>query len=217
MDRPIVGHHNRALALLLAGYAAGTLSAPLHALIAGHLAISPQHRLYVAHLESGQGVLVETARPVPLREHGRMLEAILSSRDAGIVLAPRAKDPILPPPLAGYAGCGFRDLAWDRFSPGVQRCGLGRPGGAEALLYRVRAGRVLPLRESCGAEAALVLHGAFSDRLRRYRRGDIAVIDIGMDDRPVADQDCIYLAVTDPPLHLTGPLERWIQRFFGSA
>lgn len=28
---------------------------------------------------------------------------------------------------------------------------------------------------------------------------------------------CIYLAVTDPPLHLTGPLERWIQRFFGSA
>ena len=173
--------------------------------------------MFVAHLEAGQGALVETARPVPLREHDRMLQAILSSCRPGIFLAPPASDPILPPAVAGYAGCGFLELSWERFSVGVQRCGLGRPGGGEALLYRVRAGHGLPLRENCGAEAALVLYGAFSDRMRRYRRGDITVIDIGAEDRPVADQDCIYLAVTDPPLHLTGPLGRWVERFFASA
>lgn len=217
MHWPAVGHHNRALALLLAGYAAGTLSAPLHALMAGHLAISPQHRMYIANLEARHGVALEESRPIPLRDHDRMLQAILSSSETNIVLAVPPQDPILPPPLVHYLGCRFPDLSWRLLGTGVQVCALDDRNGTDVLLHRVRAGHALPPQQRCESEVALVLYGAFSDGPRRYTRGDVAVVD--SDERPVADhgQDCIYFAVTDAPPHLTGPLRRWVERFFGSA
>jgi hypothetical protein len=159
----------------------------------------------------------ETARdgaPAPLREHTRMCTRSCPPARRHPSSSPRRTHPAAA--VAGYAGA-VRRLVVDRFSPGIQRCGLGRPGAAQALLYRVRAGRVLPRGESCagrgragpprGIQRPAAPLSARRHRSDRHRRGE----------RPVADQDCIYLAVTDPPLHLTGPLERWVERFFASA
>lgn len=218
MDWSDSGHHNRAVSLLLAGYAAGTLSPPLHALTAGHLALSPKHRMYVANLEAGYGAALEAEEPRPLPSRSRMLEAIFAAPESGIRVPSSWKDPILPPPLARYLGGGFPDLSLRRIGPGVLAHAPDDTPDDTAVIYRVRAGNTLPEHAWCGAEVALVLHGAFSDGARRYRRGDIAVRDAEQ-DRPSAepDQDCIYFAVTDAPLHLAGPLGRWVKRFFGSA
>ncbi len=43
-----------------------------------------------------------------------------------------------------------------------------------------------------------------------FLRGDLAEADGSVDHRPIADpgEDCLYLAVTDAPLRLTGPVGR---------
>ena len=50
-----------------------------------------------------------------------------------------------------------------------------------------------------------------------YARGDIALAEADLDHKPMTDagEDCICFAVTDAPLHLTGPFGRLLDRFFG--
>ncbi len=209
--------HDRALDALLAGYASGALSAPLHALMAGHLAICPRNRAFVASLEEAHGTALERIDPVPLPgREGRLAEIMAEGGSRPAAPAAPAGDPVLPAPIVRYLGLRIGDVPWRTLLPGVRQYKL-RDDAATATLFWIRPGRKMPHHTHDGSEITLVLRGGFQDCTGHYRRGDVAVADHEVDHRPVADpdDDCICFAVTDAPLRLTGPVGRVVQRLLG--
>lgn len=210
---------DRPLDTLLAGYARGTLSAPLHALVASHLVIRPQGRLFVSALEAASAAEIERVEPTPLRDRDARLAAIFAEGDDSI-LAPQPTgytgDEVVPYPLARYLGAPLRDTPWRTLLPGVKEYRIADNEDGEATLYWIRGGRKIPSHTHEGSEYTLVLKGAFSDINGRYARGDIAIADMDVDHQPTADasEDCFCFAVTDAPLRLTGPIGRIVQKFF---
>jgi putative transcriptional regulator len=81
-ERIELGQKDRPVDELLAAYAAGSLNAPLMALMAAHLELKPARRAYVAALEAAYGILLEEIEPVPLTNRDRRLVEIFASDDA---------------------------------------------------------------------------------------------------------------------------------------
>ncbi|ODN69009.1 hypothetical protein [Methylobrevis pamukkalensis] len=71
--------------VLLAGYATGSLPAPLHVLVDTHLTLRPENRTFVAGLESLAGETIEAIEPIDLTRRDRMLSAILDTPRAPAV------------------------------------------------------------------------------------------------------------------------------------
>jgi putative transcriptional regulator len=72
---------DRPVDALLAGYAAGTLSVPMAALVAARLELKPADRAFVSALEAAYGVFLEEIEPVALSERDRKLAEILTSEN----------------------------------------------------------------------------------------------------------------------------------------
>ena len=165
---------------LLAGYAAGVLSAPLHTLVASHLALSPRSRAFVSLLEAAKGRALDALEPVALVNRDETLRAILCD-DEAVRAPPRAvpagEDPTMPRPLARYLGAGIADLPWRTKLPGIREYRLEADDRGGASLYWVRAGRRMPPHGPDGSEVTLVLQGAFREGHGCYERGDIAIAD----------------------------------------
>ena len=208
-----------ALDALLAAYAAGSLSAPLHVLVAGHLALTPRSRTFVRSLEDLGASALEAERPVPVSDRDAMLSAIFAAAEppAPGPAPVAAGDAVLPDPIARYLGRGLDGIRWRTVLPGVKECKVEKTARGEAVLYWIKPGRKMPNHTHEGSEYTLVLKGGFTEVGGHFRRGDIAIADQDVDHRPVADldEDCICFAVTDAPLRLTGPVGRVLQRLFG--
>jgi putative transcriptional regulator len=209
---------DRALDALLAGYAAGSLGAPLHTLVAAHLALKPSSRAFVRALEAANGAAVEAEAPVPLRDRDAKLAAVFAVTPApDSIRTEPPGDAVLPRPITLFLGRGLEEVRWRRLLPGVKEFKIEETDRGEAVLYWIKPGRKMPSHTHEGSEYTLVLKGGFSDSQGHYRRGDIAIADQDIDHRPRADEDedCICYAVTDAPLRLTGPIGRVVQRLFG--
>lgn len=217
---------------LLAGYARGVLTAPLHILVESHLVLKPESRRFVGALEDVVASEILCQAPAPVENRDARLAAIFGRNDVGSASDVGA-EPIdsgmpatpsvntrdsgdIPHALARYLGRGLNDVPWRTLLPGVKEYRIEDNDDGEATLYWIRGGRKIPSHTHDGSEYTLVLRGAFSDLNGRYARGDIAVADMDVDHCPVADphDDCFCFAVTDAPLRLTGPIGRIIQRLF---
>jgi putative transcriptional regulator len=205
-----------ALDALLAGYASGTLSASLHVLVAGHLALTPKSRAFVRNLEAANGAALEGSAPKPISDREAKLESIFADEGSEPIQMEAARDPIIPAPIARFLGKSLNEIRWRTLLPGVKEYKVEKTDRGEAVLYWIRPGRKMPSHTHEGSEYTLVLKGGFSDISGHYRRGDIAIADQEIDHRPHADddEDCICYAVTDAPLRLTGPVGRIMQRLF---
>ncbi|MFM9975804.1 MAG: ChrR family anti-sigma-E factor [Beijerinckiaceae bacterium] len=202
---------------LLASYCSGGLTRPMHAIVASHLAMSHKNRLFVSAMES---VLADEMENIPAQEkigaRTRRLAAILD--EDNVVFAPaEANSDMIPAPLAAFMGQSFDDLRWRFVLPGLREVVLESSPDCTASLLWIKAGRAMPSHTHEGLEATLVLKGSFLDSTGCFNRGDLAVADSELDHKPVAgpDQDCICFAVSEGPVHLTGPLARvfsWIKR-----
>ncbi|KAA2235405.1 transcriptional regulator [Salinarimonas soli] len=210
--------HGHALDALLAGYACGLLSAPLHTLVASHLAISPKNRAFVSNLETANGSALAELSPAPVRDREARLNAIFEQDVDEPIRRRVTGDALVPAPLARYLGMDLGAVPWRTLMPGVKEFRAEGSMKAGATLYWIRAGRRMPAHTHEGSEYTLVLQGAFSDVAGRYERGDIAIGDDELDHCPTADAsaDCLCFAVTDAPLRLTGPIGRIVQRFIGT-
>ena len=200
---------------LLAAYSAGTLEPSLHALVASHLALRPQSRRFVSALEDLAAEQMAAVAPEPLSQREDRLAAIFAQDMAP---APRRLSPsIFPTPLRQYLGQELDSIRWRTKLPGVKEYRIEDQGRGESSLLWVRAGRRMPSHTHEGSEVTLVLQGGFSDITGHYARGDIAFAESDLDHKPMTDdgEDCICFAVTDGPLHLTGPFGRLLDRFFG--
>ncbi len=201
---------------LFAGYAAGTLAAPAHALVGAHLELSGRNRKYVATLEDMGGLALEQTSPISLSDRDAALAAILDS-DAPIVKPAQetAYDKRLPRSLSGIVGNSLETLPWKTLLPGVKECKFDEIDGCVPSVIWVRGGRAMPSHTHEGTELTLVLQGGFKDEEGHFVRGDLAFADDHIDHKPVADEgeDCICFAVTEGSLRLTGPIGRWFAPF----
>ena len=207
---------------LLAGYCIGSLEPATHALVASHLLLKPDSRPFVAALEKIAAGAMEAGAPAPLTDRDGRLSAIFMSPEparpaASVAAAVDPRLPSLPAPLTRLVGRDFSAIKWRTKLPGVREFRVCDNGRGEASLLWIRAGRRMPSHTHEGSEVILVLNGGFSDITGHYGRGDVAVADAELDHRPMTDEDgdCLCFAVTDAPLHLTGPVGRLLERFFG--
>ncbi|MDB5595214.1 MAG: Transcriptional activator (Anti-sigma factor) protein [Hyphomicrobiales bacterium] len=202
---------------LLAAYCAGTLEPSLHALVASHLVLKRDSRSYVAALEALAADELAKVKPEPLSGRDERLKAIFDTQPAPSALTSVGSS-ILPLPLRQYLGRDLDAIRWRTKLPGVKECRVENTGRGEASFLWVKAGRRMPSHTHEGSEITLVLKGAFSDVTGHYARGDIAIADADLDHKPITDaaEDCICFAVTDAPLHLTGPFGRLVDRLFGA-
>ncbi|MBO6755406.1 MAG: cupin domain-containing protein [Roseibium sp.] len=203
---------------LLAGYAAGTLAAPAHALVGAHLEMTHRNHGYVASLEALAGQALEDTEPVALSDRETALNSIFD--DQTILIEPVAESAEAgaaapPSSLRSIVGKSMEELPWKSLLPGVRECKFGEIDGCNVSLLWVRGGRAMPSHTHHGTELTLVLKGGFSDADGHYARGDIAFADDNVDHRPIADEgeDCICFAVTEGRLQLTGIVGRFIAPF----
>jgi putative transcriptional regulator len=202
---------------LLAGYARGVLSPPLHVLVASHLAIKPVSRPFVRSLEEVAAAELREVEPVAIPDRDERLSAIFAlDQESEPKTGTSLREDVLPPPLRRYLGRAISDVRWKTLLPGVKEFRIEDNEAGEATLYWIKSGRKMPSHTHEGSEYTLVLKGAFSDLNGHYGPGDIAVADMDIDHRPIADEgeDCFCFAVTDAPLQLTGPIGRIVQKLF---
>jgi putative transcriptional regulator len=230
---------NTPLDALLASYAVGHVSRPLHALIASHLCLSDRNRIFVNDLETFVAREMEHSSPLhpvlknrnnrlanifdeakPAGEEaksvGKEAKSVGKEEGAG-KMTKQASPSMFPEPLAAFIGKSYDTLKWNYVMPGLREVKLEDRAGCEASLLWIKAGRAMPSHTHAGIEATLVLQGSFSDNLSYFARGDMAVVDSSIDHKPVAgsDEDCICFAVSEGPVHLTGPLARifnWMKK-----
>lgn len=215
MERNVTGMDE-----LLAGYAAGTLASPTHALVGAHLELSGANRGFVTSLETLAGQVLEETAPVSLSNRDAALEAIFSSAPSdpiSVQTANAANDDVdLPQSLKSIVDGPLESLPWKTLLPGVREVKFGEIDGCNVNLLWVRRGRAMPSHTHDGTELTLVLKGGFKDADGHYVRGDIAFADHDVDHSPVADddgEDCICFAVTEGRLHLTGLVGRFLNPF----
>jgi putative transcriptional regulator len=97
-ERLELGQKDRPVDELLAAYAAGSLSAPLVAVMDAHLEFKPAQRAFVTALEAAFGIMLEDIEPVPLTNRDRRLVEIFASDDRQEA----------PSPLLGLNGASNR-------------------------------------------------------------------------------------------------------------
>jgi putative transcriptional regulator len=178
---------SRPTEMLLAAYAAGTLSEPFAVLIASHLQMTADSTT-PAHER-------RPSRPIPVIDQLNVF---------------------MPLALRSYVGRHLGVPEWRTLVPGLEECRIFRDARAQASFLRCRPGRAIPAHTHGGLEAVLVLQGGFHDQDGHHGVGDIAVADRTIDHRPVADPSvaCIIFAVQEAPVRLTGPLGRVVQCLF---
>jgi putative transcriptional regulator len=204
-----------ALDALLASYAAGALSRPLHTLVASHLALKADNRGFATALEHLAATdAFDRDPPLAPRDRDNRLSAIfLSNRhEDERVIEPGAS--FLPAPLSHYIGQSYETLPWRSVMPGLKEVQFEHAPGCEASFLWIKAGRAMPAHTHPGIEATLVLKGSFEDSTGVYSRGDLSVVDSDLDHKPIAgrDEDCICFAVSEGPVKLTGPIARLFQK-----
>lgn len=209
------------LNVLLANYAAGSLTPALHALVGAHLELSNVNRKYVQTLEESLARQI-TALPVcAVQEsvHGRERRlADIFAQDANSP-KPRhfidAQDNADPKALHHFFGQKIDDLAYKTLLPGVREYRVDAGQQSRAILYRIRAGQKLPEHTHDGTEITLVIRGSFYDDGGHFKRGDIVIADEDINHVPIAgdEGECVCFSVIDAPLRLTGSLGRFINPF----
>jgi putative transcriptional regulator len=180
---------SRPTEMLLAAYAAGTLSEPFAVLVASHLQMMVDNPAAPATHQR------RPSRPIPVIDELNVF---------------------MPLALRSYVGRHLGAPEWRTLVPGLEECRVFRDARAQASFLRCRPGRAIPAHTHGGLEAVLVLQGGFHDQGGHHGVGEIAVADRTIDHRPVADPAvaCVIFVVQEAPVRLTGPLGRVVQRLF---
>ncbi len=204
---------------LLMAYSAGNLPEAFNLAIATHIALCDDCRARLASFDAVGGAMLEQVPQTALALQDGALAATLArikaTPPAAKSSAPRARDAVLPEPLAGYVGGDIDAIQWRSIGGGVRQAILRTSKSATARMLYIPAGTAVPDHGHNGLEMTLVLQGAFADETARFGRGDIEIADEDLDHQPIAEpgEDCICLAVTDAPLKFRAMLPRIAQPF----
>ena len=200
-------------------YAAGSLSEPLAAVVAAHLAMCPRCRAEVADMEMiGASLMfrmdcVEPAKAMRVPELAGEAGPKTVERHA-VGLGEK-----LPRTIASAYGLSFDSIPWKRLGPGVwhHRLPLSKGVEGDLRLLKIGPGRVMPDHGHGGSELTLVIEGAYSDVTGVYARGDMQDVDESVEHTPIADRDvgCVCLIASERPARFKSFMGKLIQPWTG--
>lgn len=198
----------------LLAFAAGTLSAPESVVVATHLALRPQTRVWTDLGQAVGGAVLEDQQPSDL--DAGALNAVLARLDDPprpvTTMATRGADPSLPAPLRG-----FELGPWRWLGPGVHvRNVLGpRDGNCRVILLRIAPGQSTPRHTHGGVELTCVIEGAYATEDGVFSPGDFEEADPTVTHQPrvVSREPCLCVAALDGEIVLPGRLGRLLAPF----
>lgn len=198
---------------LLHAYAAGSLPHNFSVLVAAHVSLCDDCRAHCETDDMIAGTLLEQEQAVSLSAGAR--ERLLQSLNSGSVQpAPMRASGIFPSPV--MEALKGEPPKWRMLGGGIRQQILCDDADGSLRLLYIPGGRAVPEHSHGGLEMTLVLQGSFSDRLGRFRRGDVECAHDDVDHQPIADagEACICLAATDAPLRFHAWLPRLLQPLF---
>ena len=209
----IVHHLDEATIL---SYAAGTLGEALSVAAACHISMCPQCRTAVRKAEALGGEILDDLESTAVSEARRA--ATLAGLDDARPARPAVVKSDMPAPLQRLlGGQDFTQLRWRKKAPGVSVYELPLSKGAKGSLklLSIASGMTMLEHGHGGEELTLVLQGAFTDKVSRFARGDIADLDEETEHCPVIDkgETCICLYATEAPSRYKTLLGRLLQPF----
>lgn len=200
----------------LLAFEAGTLSAPEAVVVATHLAMRPQTRVWTHLAQAVGGAVLDDLAPSALEDGA--LDAVLARlcnpepATSVAAAAPVVADQSLPTPLRG-----FELGPWRWAGPGVHvRDVLGpRDGDCRVILLRIAPGQSAPRHTHAGVELTCVLEGAYATEDGVFEPGDFEEADPSVLHQPrvVSDTPCLCVAALDGQIVLPGRLGKLLAPF----
>ncbi len=199
-------------------YAAGTLGEALSVAAACHISMCPECQTAVRKAEALGGEILDDLQSAAVSDLCRA--ATLASLDDRIAVKSASSKSDMPLPLQRLlGGQNFTQLRWRKKAPGVAVYELPLSKGAKGSLklLSIASGMSMLEHGHGGEELTLVLQGAFSDKVGRFARGDIADLDEDTEHCPIIEkgETCICLYATEAPSHFKTFLGRLLQPFLG--
>lgn len=198
---------------LLASFAAGTLDAGEHLVVAVHASGCRSCRRFVHALEAIGGSAVDAVEPVPMKAGA--FEAVMAKLDRSPSPASTSRDKAgdgLPELLKHYR-IGRRR----RVAPGVSMRPIELPPSSisRAFLLESSPGTRMLEHTHTGIELTCVLRGSFSHEGGRFGPGDFDFGDDTLDHQPFvgADEPCLCLVAMTGDLRMNGFFGRLINPF----
>jgi len=203
---------------LLLAHASGNLKGPFSVLIGSHVALCDSCRAAQRRLEAIGGALLDELGTEGSSD--RSLAATFARLDEPVARPTTGRaadqDPEtvrrLPRPLRHFIDKPIAALPWKQVMRGLSVVEFETPEskGMRVQLLLSRPGQALPRHRHFGTEMTLVLTGGLKADDAHYGRGDMMVVEPGMEHQPVAEEgeDCLSFAVADGPLRFTALVPR---------
>jgi len=217
-------HHLSADTLM--AFSAGTLAAPIAAVVACHLEYCAACRDRLREMNMLGSLLLEKVNGTPVSV--RTLATARYKAETIVRETPvhtTARRPLtmapngMPSALKRYTGLDLETIPWKWLAPGIQHHRIPLPEGStgDLRLLKIKPGKKLPEHGHGGMELTLILKGAYTDCVGRFQPGDVADLDEEIEHQPIADETegCICLAATERPARYKGPIARLFQPFVG--
>jgi len=207
-----VSHHPTAE--LLASFAAGTLDAGEHLVVAVHVSGCSTCRRVVRAVEVIGGSALEAIEPAAMKAGA--FEAVLAKLDRSPRLVPAPSDSLTDEALPGllrHYHIGRRRLV----APGVSMRPIELPGPSKsrAFLLRSNPGTRMLEHTHTGTELTCVLRGSFSHEGGRFGPGDFDFGDETLDHQPIVGdgEPCLCVVAMTGDLRMNGFFGRLISPF----
>jgi putative transcriptional regulator len=200
----------------LARFAARTLSAGTHLVLASHIEGCRRCVETVDRFEAVGGALLDGMAETPLSQDSfartlQMIERDEMAKGAvkkAILASPKRPDGIVLPRALDACEVG----PWLWLGPGIRLSRVKVPHAPEAtlIMLRVASGRPMPEHGHAGTEYTQLLKGSLIDGAVRMMPGDLMEADENLQHQPIAGpgEDCICLAAVDGKLRASGIIGR---------
>lgn len=198
----------------LLAFAAGTLSPPEAVVVATHLSLRPETRVWSDLGQAVGGGVLEDQEPTALGADALDRTLALLDAPAPLVEAPRPSrtDPTLPAPLRD-----FELGPWRWLGPGVRvRDVLGpRDGDCRVILLKIAPGQSTPRHTHGGVELTCVIEGAYATESGVFAEGDFEEADPSVLHQPrvVSSKPCLCVAALDGQIQLPGRMGKLLAPF----
>ena len=195
----------------LGAYAAGTLSAGMELVAAGHLTFCQSCRDRVAAFEAlGGEALSEETDEIEVADVADIFALIDADPTQPVTPKPAHSSSPLPTAVREHLGMDVDDIPWKLRLPGIHEYQLEGFGDEHVSLLKARPGAKMLAHTHSGDEATLILTGAMQDGDDILRKGDVATADHHDDHTPVivGEEMCLCLIVMSGKMRFTGTFGR---------
>ncbi len=196
---------------LLIRYAAGSLSPAMSFVIATHIKHCDACQAQQKSLEAFGGVSIETCPDVEMND--RSFEALMGFIDDNDDVTPLASEDYAlasdyQPMLERLINGEYDDVEWEHVARKISHAELAIDDSDNKIeLLKFKPGAKIPSHTHKGNEYTVILEGSYEDEMGEFVAGDFIHLTDSHHHRPVAGKKgCVCIAVTDAPMHFTGPI-----------